>query len=201
MKLVYLLPIHLPLRQQIHQEYINSHSNWGLSFLSNQDLDLLSNKMISETATTTAVVKNAGYVILFMLSAEYLGLTPTSLVILSTLIVADVVTGILKSGTIFGWVSIKSSILQRGLIAKCLLMVAPLSLALAGKGVGISSSVLAQSVLNLLILSETYSIIGNIIAVRTGEDKVEFDAVAFVLSKVKEALKRVILDDEKQNGK
>jgi toxin secretion/phage lysis holin len=152
------------------------------------------------TATTaTAAIKNTGYVALFVLSVEYLGITPISLVILTCLIITDVATGILKSAAIHGWVSIRSSVFQRGIIAKCLLIVAPLSLAVAGKGIGFSTSVLAQSVLNLLILSETYSIFGNINAVRTGEEKAEFDAVAFVLSKVRETLKKIIIDDEKPN--
>lgn len=153
--------------------------------------------MLAETATTgTVVTKNVGYVAVFMFSAEYLGLTPVSLIVLSTLIVVDVVTGIVKSGTIHGWLGIRSSILQRGIIAKCLLMLAPLSLALAVKGLGYSTSILAQSTLNLLILSETYSIIGNINAVRTGEEKIEFDAVAYVLGLVRNGLKKIIVDDD-----
>lgn len=159
---------------------------------------LKENKMITGTATTgTVVAKNIGYVAMFAFSVEYLGLTPISLYVLSALIVVDVFTGVVKSGVIHGWKSIKSSVAQRGIIAKCFLMLAPLTLALAGRGLGFSTSVLAQSTLNLLILSEAYSIIGNINAVRTGEDKIEFDAVAFVLSKVREGLKRIILDDDK----
>lgn len=154
------------------------------------------NRMITETATTTVVAKNLGYVAFFAISAEYFGLTQVSMQVLSTLIAVDVTTGIVKAWALHGGISIKSSIFQRGIIAKCLLMLAPLTLALMGKGLGFSTSVIAQSTLNLLILSESYSIIGNINAVRTGEEKVEFDAVSFVLAKVKEFLKRIIIDDK-----
>jgi phage-related holin len=142
-----------------------------------------------------AAIKNSGYVAVFLASAHYLNLSPESAAVLGILITTDVVTGVLKSGTVNGWKSIRSSIMERGLVAKCLLIVAPITLAVAGKGIGVDLSTLAQTVVSLLILSEAYSIIGNIYAVRTGKITNEFDAVAYVLEGLKTLLKKVIVED------
>lgn len=151
-----------------------------------------------ETTTTISLwvaLKNTSYAAVFLASTMYLGITSVSVEVLAGLIVTDVVCGILKAGTVFGWQSVRSSVLQRGVIAKALVMIVPMVLALVGRGVGIDVGFLAQSTINVLILSEAYSIIGNIYAIRTGNAKVEFDAVAYVLSSVKNILKKIIVED------
>lgn len=145
-------------------------------------------------------LKNSSYVGVILITAAFFEVTPISVFVLAVLIVVDVITGIIKSGSIYGWQGIQSKVLQRGVIAKLLLITVPFVVAFIGKGVGISLSYIAQSAINLLILSEGYSIIGNIYAVRTGIDKEEFDAVAYVLRGIKNLLRKAIFED-KQNGK
>ena len=146
---------------------------------------------------TLAKIKNGTYIATFLASIEFIGITEMSVFVLTSFILLDIITGILKSGSIYGWKAVKSSTLQRGVIAKCLVILIPIIIALTGKGVGLELSIFAQSIINVLILSEAYSVIGNIYAVRTGNDKSEFDAVAFVISRVKNVLKKIIVDDNK----
>ena len=147
------------------------------------------------TLTGTAIFKNAAYLLAFAATPAYLGLTGDSIVIFSIFIILDVIFGVMKSASLYGWRSIQSSIAQRGILAKMLLVFIPVTTALAGRGVGLDLGFFAQSVINVLILSELYSIIGNIYAIRTGHEKVEFDAVAYVLSGMKNVLKSVIVED------
>ena len=141
------------------------------------------------------IMKNTSYGLVFINSVAYFGVTPISVLMLSILILTDIFFGILKSASLHGWRSIQSNILQRGILAKVLVIFVPTTLAFTGKGIGIQLGMLAQSVINVLILSELYSIIGNIYAIRTGHEKVEFDAVAYVLSGMKNVLKSVIIED------
>lgn len=139
-------------------------------------------------------IKNISYIPAFMIGTAYLGLTPESVVILMALIIFDIITGLLKSYLLQGGSSIKSSILERGLIAKALIICIPLNLALVGKGVGFDISSIAQGTIDVLILSELYSILGNYYAIRTGEERVEFDAVAYIVAQLKKLLKSFIQD-------
>lgn len=141
-------------------------------------------------------MKNFSYVILFTLSAaQYLNISAESATILGAFIIFDVITGILKAFFIHGGSAVKSSVLERGVIAKLLLVFVPIGIALAGKAVGVELSSVAQDTINVLVLSELYSIIGNIYAVKTGIDKEEFDAVAYVLGQLKNLLRTLIKDD------
>ena len=134
--------------------------------------------------------KNTSYVLVFVASSQYLGLVPESVAILAGLIVLDIVTGIIKSGILYGWRSIRSSRLASGTLSKMLLILIPASLAFAGKGINVDLSLIAQSSITVLVLSQAYSIIGNIHAVQTRTEKNEFDAVAFIMRSLRDVLER-----------
>lgn len=151
------------------------------------------------TISLGAVAKNLSYVAVFLASTTYLEITPVSVEVLAFLVVVDMITGILKSGTVNGWASIRSSIMERGLIAKLLILLIPIILALCGKGVGIPLGFLAQATLNTLIFSEAYSVMGNIYSIRTGIIQDEFDGVAYVLKGLKNILKKIILEDPQKD--
>ena len=143
--------------------------------------------LLTNTSIWTAF-KNSSYVLAFIASSEYFGLAPESVGVLAALIVLDIATGIAKSGILYGWRSVCSSRLASGTLAKMLLLLVPMSLALAGRGVGIDLTMIAQSAITVLVLSQVYSIIGNIHAVQTRTDKNEFDAVAFIMHGVRDFL-------------
>lgn len=151
------------------------------------------------TSTGTVITggvaaKHMGYIAAFMAGAEFLGLAPVTILALAILIIVDVITGIIKAASLRGGSTIKSSIFERGVLAKTLLIGVPLNIALAGRGIGFDLAPVAQGVITALVLSELYSIVGNIDAVRTGIEKVEFDAIAYTMAGIKKLLKSFIQD-------
>ena len=148
--------------------------------------------MANEPLSTIAFIKNLSYVVTFIASLEWLGLNPQAITVFAVLMIIDVVTGIIRAAIVLGGQSVRSSILKRGLLAKLLVLTALFSVALSGKGLGFDVSHLVQAAVNVLILGELYSILGNVHSVRTGNQKVEFDAVAFLLTRVKELINKAL---------
>ncbi len=142
-----------------------------------------------ETASTTfwVVVKNLAYI-----PMAFLGLSHENYTILAVLMVIDTVTGLIRSGIVHGTKTITSKNLSIGILSKLSLITIPLVIALAGKGVGLQITWLAKSALSMLILSECYSILGNIQSIRIKQDVHEFDAVNFVLEKVRNILEKTL---------
>lgn len=128
-------------------------------------------------------IKNLGYIIAAILGIQY-----DAVVAFSLLMVFDVATGIFASASIDGWRSITSKKLAFGLLSKLLLLLVPLSIALAGTVIGENLSALVKSSIAILTLSEAYSIIGNVYAVKTGKRVPEFDAISVILKKIREVL-------------
>lgn len=137
---------------------------------------------------TLTIAKNTSYGIAFLLSADFLGFDPTAGAILLTLMTIDVFTGTIRSASVNGLPSIKSSVGTRGLLAKILTIAGLLSIALAFKGVGFDPTGAVSGITSVFILAEAYSIIGNIHSTITKKPKAEWDAVAFLVSLTRRAL-------------
>jgi uncharacterized membrane protein YbhN (UPF0104 family) len=104
-------------------------------------------------------------------------------------------TGIIKSYRIHR--SITSRRMRLGVMSKAVIITAPITISLVGLGIGIDMSFIAQSVVTALILSEGYSIIGNLYTARTGVVTTEFDAIAYILLNIKKILLNVMSDSDK----
>jgi phage-related holin len=146
-------------------------------------------------ATATAlsvasVLKNSAYGVAFIIGSEYLGFKAEAGAVLITLMIIDTCAGIARSAAVNGLPSITSSIGTRGLLAKILTLVGILSLAIAFKGIGYDAQNAVQGIVAVFILAETYSIVGNIHSILTGKQKAEYDAMAFLVGIVKNALQK-----------
>ncbi len=148
--------------------------------------------MTTTAVTSTVLAKNSSYVLAFVLSLEYLGFKPETLGILGILMMLDIITAIARVWLNEGGQQIRSSVLKRGVTAKLLLFAGLLAVALTSHAVGFEMQAFAQAVLTVIILGELYSILGNIHSARTGQPKVEFDAVAWMLKRVKDILGNII---------
>lgn len=137
-------------------------------------------------------IKNSSYGVGFILSANYLGFDPHAGSILITLMIADTVVGTIRSAVVKGMPSITSSIGTRGLLSKILTLVGLISLAFAFKGIGYDPVAAIQGIVTVFILAEAYSIIGNIHSTITKKPKVEYDAMAFLVSVVKSLLEKAV---------
>lgn len=145
-----------------------------------------------EHLVTLTAIKNSTYVLVFAVTMEYLGFNPHSMGILIALMTVDVITGIVRACVQEGCHTVRSSIGVRGVLAKILLLTALFSVGIAGKGVGFEMNSIVQGAVNILIIAELYSILGNIHSARTGKKKNEFDAVAFILKQIKNLLTKYL---------
>jgi len=113
----------------------------------------------------------------------YTGLPAEPAAILAVLMCVDFVAGISRAHALGE--SVTSHRMKVGAITKCGVLTVPLVMALTAKGLGADFTWLVQWTVSVFILSETYSIISNIYAARTGILLPEFDAVSAVLKKVR----------------
>ncbi len=106
--------------------------------------------------------------------------------------IVDTITGVVRSAYLHGGRSIRSHVLAAGVLAKMLLILVPLIVAWAGEGVGLNLTSVAGAALSVFILSEAYSILGNIYAIHTKKELTEFDAVAGVLKMLRNTIEKLI---------
>ena len=113
----------------------------------------------------------------------YTGLPAEPAAILAVLMCVDFVAGVSRARVLGEPVT--SHRMKVGAATKCGVMTIPLVMALTAKGLGVDFNWLVQWTVSVFILSETYSIISNIYAAKTGVIMPEFDAVSAVLKKVR----------------
>jgi len=140
--------------------------------------------------------KSCGYVTAGIFGAT--GISHETIAILALLMVIDVITGIARSGKLYGWGAVTSSKMTAGIIAKLLVMLVPLVIALAGRGSGIDLRWVVSSSLTILVLAEAYSILGNIHSASTGKKTPEFDAVGYILEKFREVVENFLSNTKKK---
>ena len=119
----------------------------------------------------------------------YLDLNVEAMAILAVLVVLDYFTGIVKSYSLN--IAITSRKMNRGVLSKISLLVIPIVISLGAKATTVDAHILVNTAINLLILSEIYSIIGNIYAARSGEELPEMDAVAMIGKTIRDFIKRI----------
>lgn len=142
--------------------------------------------------TITTLLKNTSYGVLFVASAQFLHFNVDGLIVLLGLMIIDVITGIVRSGILNGCPSIKSSIGTRGLLAKILTLTGIFSFALAGKSIGFDLNAEVSAIVNVFVLAEMYSILGNIYSALNKTPKNEADAVGWLLKLVRTALEKTL---------
>lgn len=148
---------------------------------------------MKDEITTTAILKNLTYI-----PAVVFGLSTESYGILAILMIIDTITGIIRAGVVHGWRSVNSHNLSFGLLSKMCLIMVPMVVAVAGRGINLDLTIIATAALSMLILSEAYSILGNIQSIRIRKDIAEFDAVNFVLIKLRTILEKMLVSDGKK---
>lgn len=119
----------------------------------------------------------------------YTGLPSEAVVILAVLICIDIATGFGKSLAISR--PITSRRWRVGMVSKLGLLLVPLAVALAAKGLTYDLVWIVDYVVNLMILSEAYSIIANIYAMKKGKEAPEWDVMSILLKQIKNMVNRV----------
>lgn len=141
------------------------------------------------STSTIANIKNFGYIPAFLV-----GLSMENYTILAVFMGIDIITGVIKSFKVSGGHSIKSRKIQAGILSKSCILIIPVLIVWAGRGVDVNLLWFGRGALGMLILAECYSIVGNIHAITRNKEKDEFDAVSFVLNKIKFIIEKLIVD-------
>lgn len=143
----------------------------------------------NEVTTTIMVwIKTFGYAVA-VFTFDYLGIPEQQFAILWMLMVVDTMTGIAKAYTVDPQ-SITSHALGKGVLKKCITVVLVYTMAILGLGVGISAEHFMEWGLSLLIMSEGYSALQNIYAVRTGVVLPEYDVISIIIKKLGLSIKK-----------
>ena len=136
-----------------------------------------------ETAITAKVIFAT---LMSTLSAllTYTGIDTEVFGIFSAMIVVDFVTGIGKARQLGQ--SITSNKAKYGVLSKFSLVLLPIVMAAGAKAIGQDAGTLFVWGMNLLIVSEVYSVIGNIYALRTGIELPEWDVISLLGKRIRE---------------
>lgn len=151
--------------------------------------------LIGTTAATKggSMLMNTLYVP-FLACCVYLQLSWESMTLLGILLIIDYFTGIAKVYVI-DKKDLKSYKAIAGVIAKSSILLIPLVLSIAAKQVGYDMGLFTDSIISMLILAETFSIIGNIRSIHTRKKVEEIDAISFVLNKISTVFEALLKKD------
>lgn len=120
----------------------------------------------------------------------YTGLPIEPTLILGALMAIDIFSGIGRAHSLNE--QITSRRMNSGIASKLLLLLIPLAVALAAKGLDQDWSYLVSFCVSAMILSELYSFISNIYAIKTGDDLPEFDVIKILGKHIRAALERLM---------
>lgn len=144
---------------------------------------------MNETVTNGAILKNFGYI-----PALLIGLSPEAYAILGVFMLADLALGISRTLLLHGGHSFKSYKLTAGLVSKLVVMAVPLIVVWAGRGAGVDLTLVGQWSVGILVLSQAYSMLGHINAIRVGEERTEWDGVSWLLKRLRGGFEAMIID-------
>lgn len=121
---------------------------------------------------------------------QYLELDYRKLTILISLMCLDMATGTVKA-----YVS-KQDITSRrwvaGFLSKLVVLLIPFVIALMAKGVDIDVKWFVSLSMSILIVAESYSILGNVHTIKTGEAVAEIDAVSAIIKALRNLFESMI---------
>lgn len=146
---------------------------------------------MSTSVSGITLVKNVSYI-----PALFVGLSFESYTILAVFMVLDTILGVIKAAVLsHEGEKVVSYRLKSGILSKISVMLVPLLLAWTGRGIGLDLVAVAQATLALLILSEFYSILGNIYSIYTRKKVDEFDAIGWILRILRDRIERTLKDN------
>jgi len=120
----------------------------------------------------------------------YLSMDIETTVLLIILMLIDSCLGALKAYRL-GYKP-KGSIFLWGIMSKLIFILIPVSLAMAGKTIDYDFSIVVKIVMVVLVISELYSILGNIYTIKNKEEIEKFDAVSLMIKKLQSMIKNKI---------
>jgi cobalamin biosynthesis protein CobD/CbiB len=145
----------------------------------------LDTPFFGKIAEVTATVKTFLYGIFIFLDIDV-----NIVKILAILMAIDTVLGVIKSIRLNRKVSFKR--LVWGMITKVSVLIVPMVLALTAKALSFDFSWFVNAVLNILVLSEAFSAITNVISIKEGKELQNTDFITKLLHSVRNGLSSII---------
>ena len=121
----------------------------------------------------------------------YIGIDKEAFTLFGVLLFIDYFTGLLKANSINQTIS--SNKMKYGIVSKLSLLVIPIMIGVASRAIDTDLSMIEYSSINIMVLSEMYSIIGNIYSIRTKEELPEWE----VISIIGKNIRNFLIKDEK----
>ncbi|WP_373069820.1 phage holin family protein [Sulfurimonas sp.] len=119
----------------------------------------------------------------------YLDIEVETYSIYAVLLIIDLFTGWIKAGKLG---EPRTSVrMKYGILTKLMLLLMPIVLALGAKAVGVEFKTILDVCMTILVLSEVYSIIGNMYTIKSGGELPEYDAIAMIGGKIRTFLIRL----------
>lgn len=137
----------------------------------------------------------SAFVISIAGALTYIGLNKEMMMLFTVLLFIDYATGLGKAATLKE--DITSYRMKYGIASKFVLILIPVTLAIAAKILGTDFSDILFMGINILVLSEVYSIFGNIYSMKKKKELPEIDAVAELSAFIRD---RLILLDRRSSG-
>lgn len=145
--------------------------------------------MTNETLLTAKMIFSS-FVFSIAGALTYIGLNQEMMLLFSILLIIDYMTGLGKAAIIKE--DITSYKMKYGIASKLVLIFIPIVLAIAAKILGKDFSDILFTGINILVLSELYSIFGNIYSMKKRKELPEIDAISELASFIRDKL--IMLD-------
>lgn len=129
------------------------------------------------------------FIFAFAWVLAYTGLPVEPSVILGVLMLIDLAFGVASAKATK--TAISSHRMRVGMQSKATIFTIPLVMALAAKGLGADFYYLVNWIVYVFILSEVYSIIGNAYTIKTGKQAPEWDAISFLLARLRAVIENL----------
>lgn len=138
---------------------------------------------ILERFTTPLVTVGNGIAAMTAWIMVSIGVPVSPIVSLVVLCFADLIFGVVKARVTGEDVS--SRRFGFGVAGKCCIVLLPIMIAVAAKGIGKDFDGFVEWAISAFIISELYSIISNIIMIKTGQAMPEWSAISLVAKKMR----------------
>lgn len=121
------------------------------------------------------------------------GISAYILTVLLVFMLMDMLLGVLKASVVKTLPNPTSKKAKRGILTKILMFMLPAVSGLIWGAFDVESALkIVNLQLSALMVAEGYSIIGNVYAIRTGEEIDEFDAGTYVVRKIANFIKKLL---------
>ncbi len=126
---------------------------------------------------------------IYATTMAYLGIDKEAFMLFGILLLFDYLTGLVKARRLGH--SITSNKMKYGIFSKFVLILIPFTMAILAKIIGAKNyDMVLYMGMNILAISEFYSIVGNIYSIRTKKELPEYDVVAALGNRVRRFMMR-----------